>query len=124
MTARRSVAALIAAALVCASCHLGNRDREAPSPEQQKQRSGESPDIQAWAMMGSANINNFDVWCAGRVALVQGAATVKDSCFSGDTNIVLCTNTAAANPVMCTPGKGMLTISGTGSDVISYARVH
>ena len=61
--------------------------------------------------------------CAGRVALQNGAATVRDSCFTGDTNVVLCTDATAANPIRCTPEAGSLSISGSGSDLISYARV-
>ncbi|MFZ0889555.1 MAG: hypothetical protein WA005_13960 [Candidatus Binataceae bacterium] len=48
---------------------------------------------------------------------------MNDSGFTGDTNIVLCTETSAANPVRCKPGKGILTIEGTGSDEINYACV-
>jgi hypothetical protein len=61
--------------------------------------------------------------CAGRVAMENGAATVRDSCFTGDTNVVLCTDVTAANPMRCTPEAGSLSISGSGSDVISYARM-
>lgn len=74
-------------------------------------------------MFGSANLNELGIVCAGRVELKQGAATVTDSCFTGDTNVVLCADMTAANPVMCAPGKGLLALTGTGGDVVSYARV-
>ena len=61
--------------------------------------------------------------CAGRVRLAQGAATVKDSCFTGDTNVVLCTDSTAANAVECAAANGKLALAGTGSDLINYARV-
>ena len=61
--------------------------------------------------------------CAGRTTLEQGIATVKDECFTGDSNVVLCTDNSAPNPVKCSPGKGELRIGGTGSDAISYARL-
>jgi hypothetical protein len=35
----------------------------------------------------------------------------------------MCTDATAANPVMCMPGNGYLTISGTAGDNISYVRV-
>lgn len=61
--------------------------------------------------------------CAGRVTLAQGSASVADSCFTGDTNVVLCTDVTAPNAVRCAPGKGALLVMGTGQDVVSYARV-
>jgi N-acetylglucosamine kinase-like BadF-type ATPase len=56
------------------------------------------------------------------VQLAQGTAMVNDSCFTGDTNVVLCTDATAANAVECAAGKGKLTVAGTGSDLINYAR--
>jgi hypothetical protein len=76
-----------------------------------------------WAIFGSANLKQTDIACAGRIKLEQGSATVKDSCFTGDTNVVLCTDMSAPNPVMCAPAKDVLTIAGTGADTIGYARV-
>jgi hypothetical protein len=35
----------------------------------------------------------------------------------------MCTDTTAANPVMCMPGNGFLTVAGTAGDIISYARI-
>jgi len=79
--------------------------------------------ISAVGVFGGANVNvNLGV-CAGRVRLSGGEATVNDKCFTGDTNVVLCTDATSPNPIKCAPGEGTLAISGTGSDIISYARV-
>src|SRR5208283_1371300 len=75
------------------------------------------------SVFGSSSIHIEPTVCAGRVTLQQGEATVNDSCFSGDTNIVLCTNVTGLNPVRCTPRAGSLSITGIGGDQISYARV-
>ena len=79
--------------------------------------------IAATGIFGGANVSvNLSV-CSGRVSLTQGEATVRDSCFTGDTNIVLCTDTTSANPIKCAPSIGSLAVAGTGNDVITYARV-
>ena len=57
------------------------------------------------------------------VRLEQGAATVNDGCFTGDTNVVLCTDATSASPIQCTASSGKLTLAGTGADLINYARV-
>ena len=75
------------------------------------------------SVFGPSSIHIEPTVCAGRATLQQGEATVTDSCFSGDTNIVLCTNVTGLNPVRCTPRPGSLSIAGIGSDQISYARV-
>jgi len=62
-------------------------------------------------------------FCAGRVALSQGQATVRDDCFSGDTDVVICSDASTASPLRCSPGLGTLTIAGNGSDIVSYARI-
>jgi hypothetical protein len=49
--------------------------------------------------------------------------SVSASCFTGDDNIVMCTDTTAPNPVMCRPNNGYLTVSGTIGDTISYVRL-
>jgi hypothetical protein len=61
--------------------------------------------------------------CAGQKQLAQGEATVGDACFTGATNVVLCTDMTSVSPVRCTPGPNSLTIAGTGNDLISYARI-
>jgi hypothetical protein len=75
------------------------------------------------SVFGASSINISPTICAGRIALQQGSATVADSCFTGDTNVVLCTNVSGLNPVRCTPHEGSLSIYGIGGDEISYARV-
>lgn len=120
---RRSIVASMVLAALCAGCQSPGIDISKPPPPGSSQQN-DSRINQAWDVFGSANIiNHFSILCAGRVALKQGTATVNDSCFTGDTNIVLCTETSAANPVRCKPGKGVLMIEGTGSDEIDYARV-
>ena len=61
--------------------------------------------------------------CAGRVSLSGGVAEVQDSCFTGDTDVVVCTDSTSINPVRCSPHSGALAIGGSGSDVIAYARM-
>jgi hypothetical protein len=98
-------------AVVLAGC-------EPSSP--QPQRVGET---RAWSFFGPAGVTVETVKCAGQVQLRDGRAIVSDDCFTGQTNIVLCTNMTAANPVGCTPAAGALTVRGTGDDLISYARL-
>ena len=83
----------------------------------------ESRDINANSVFGSVDIRQMGAACAGRVQLNQGAASLNDSCFTGDTNVVLCTDASAANAVQCAAANGKLALAGTGSDLISYARV-
>jgi hypothetical protein len=82
-----------------------------------------SSDIVANSVFGAANVMVPPNLCAGRIKLAQGAATVNDSCFTGDTNVVVCTDMTAPNAVMCAPGKGALSIAGTASDMVGYARI-
>lgn len=77
----------------------------------------------ARSTFGSANVRIEQAKCAGKIALTQGGAAVHDKCFSGDTNIVLCTNESHPNPVRCKAAAGLLTIEGIGEDVIDYARI-
>ena len=77
----------------------------------------------ARSVFGSANVHNLETICAGKIALSQGSALVRDNCFSGDTNVVMCTNESKPNPVRCKSTSGVLTIEGTGEDVIDYARI-
>ncbi len=77
----------------------------------------------ARSTFGSANVRIDQAVCAGKIALTQGGASVHDKCFSGDTNVVLCTNESHPNPVRCKATAGLLTIEGTGDDVIDYARI-
>jgi hypothetical protein len=77
----------------------------------------------ASSVFGSANVHISETMCAGKIALSQGSASVRDACFSGDTNIVLCTNESHPAPVRCKATAGVLTIEGTSGDVIDYARI-
>jgi hypothetical protein len=77
--------------------------------------------VTTWGPLGGMSINTGV--CAGQVALTAGAATVSDPCFTGNTNVVLCTDTTAANAVRCTAAPGVLSVAGYDADVIAYARV-
>ncbi len=119
---RAEVAAAAIALLTAAGCHHG----PVPAPAHGR---GEHPgvvatdNISANSFFGDVKVTAMSAACAGRVQLAQGVATLKDGCFSGDTNVVLCTDSTAPNPVRCAAGDGQLEISGTGADVINYARV-
>jgi hypothetical protein len=80
--------------------------------------------VNAFGIFGGASVTKLTVIaCAGRITLNNGSATVKDACFSGDTNVVVCTDTTSISAVRCSPGAGALQIGGSGSDVIAYARM-
>jgi hypothetical protein len=76
----------------------------------------------AWSPTGSFSFSSGGN-CAGQTTLVGGFATVTDACFTSSYNVVLCSDNTMANPVRCTPAIGSLSLSGTGSDSISYARM-
>ena len=61
--------------------------------------------------------------CKGRATLQNGAAIVNDDCFTGDTDIVLCTNVSSTAGVKGTPEKGVLRIEGSGSDRVAFALI-
>jgi len=84
---------------------------------------GAGMSINAAGFLGDASVTVDMGMCAGPVALSQGEATIRDDCFTGDTNVVLCTDAAAPSPINGSPGPGTLSISGSGGDIISYARV-
>jgi hypothetical protein len=79
--------------------------------------------IWATAVFGSVSVKAMTDLCAGRVRLTQGAATVNDTCFTGDTNVVLCTDASSASAIQCAAENGKLVLVGNGSDLINYARV-
>lgn len=110
---RRLVIAFALAALLIAGCRHGMGLGEG----------GGSRDMTALGLFGGANINVNQYLCAGRAVLSNGAAAVKDSCFTGDSDVVLCSDMTNANPVRCTPAAGELSIGGSGNDVIAYVRV-
>jgi hypothetical protein len=72
---------------------------------------------------GGSNVNINTILCAGKVSLSQGSATVNDACFSGDSNIVICSDMSSPNGVRCEPGKGSLAVEGHANDAVAYARV-
>jgi len=78
--------------------------------------------MSSWGPLGGFTMTSGSN-CAGYATLSSKQTSVSASCFTGGDNIVMCTDTTAANPVMCMPGDGHLTISGTAGDIISYARV-
>ena len=78
--------------------------------------------MSSWGPAGGFTLSSGST-CAGHATLNAGRASVSDPCFTGADNIVMCTDTTAANAVQCSPGYGYLTISGTGGDTISYARM-
>ena len=86
-------------------------------------RRGDLTTSLANSFFGGVNVTAMDDACAGRVQLAQGAATVNDTCFTGDTNVVLCTDASSANAVQCTASNGKLTLAGNAGDLINYARV-
>jgi hypothetical protein len=94
-----------------------------PGPPPGRPGAGGSHDIIANSFFGGVNVTAMDDACAGRVQLAQGAATVNDACFTGDTNVVLCTDASSANAVQCTASNGKLTLAGNAGDLINYARV-
>ncbi len=76
----------------------------------------------AWSPTGGFTLNSGGN-CAGQISLVAGVASVTDTCFTSSYNVVVCSDNTAPNPVRCTPAIGSLSLSGTGSDSISYARL-
>ncbi|MGA8566329.1 MAG: hypothetical protein WB580_00920 [Candidatus Binataceae bacterium] len=78
--------------------------------------------VSSWGPMGGFAMSS-GAPCTGRATLSDGTASVSDACFTGADNIVMCTDTTAANPLRCTPASGSLTISGGIGDTVSYARI-
>jgi hypothetical protein len=78
--------------------------------------------MSSWGPMGGFSMSS-GAPCTGKATLSDGTASVSDACFTGSDNIVMCTDTTAANPVRCTPASGSLSISGGTGDTISYARI-
>ncbi len=78
--------------------------------------------MSSWGPMGGFAMSS-GAPCTGKATLSDGTASVSDACFTGADNIVMCTDTTAANPVKCTPAYGSLAISGGVGDTISYARL-
>jgi hypothetical protein len=93
-----AVSALIAGA----GCGPGPHPHDSHGPGDSGSGPHDVHGVWANSVFGSVDIKQTADLCAGRVKLEQGAATVNDNCFTGDTNVVL---------------------AGNGSDLINYARV-
>ena len=106
-------------ALGSAGCRFGGPPPHPPG----KGGSNNVHALTANTVFGNSIITDLTLECAGRVALTQGVASIDDACFSGDTNVVVCTDSSSPSPVMCAPHKGSLAIAGTGADTINYARI-
>ena len=78
--------------------------------------------MSSWGPMGGFSMTS-GAPCSGKATLSDGTASVSDVCFTGADNIVLCTDTTAANPLRCTPASGSLAISGGIGDTVAYARI-
>jgi hypothetical protein len=115
---QRLIIALALAGLLVAGC-----DRHHTMLNESSSEPHSSQEITALGMFGGANVFVNQFLCAGRVTLSNGAAALKDSCFTGDSNVVVCTDVTNANAVRCTPSTGTLSVGGSGNDVISYARL-
>jgi hypothetical protein len=78
--------------------------------------------MSSWSPLGGFSMSS-GATCAGHATLNGGIASVSDPCFTSTENIVMCTDTTAANAVKCAPSNGYLAISGFADDTIAYARV-
>ncbi|MFZ2059720.1 MAG: hypothetical protein WAU82_01790 [Candidatus Binatus sp.] len=117
------VAALSLFALLGSGCGRGPHPEPPGRPGESAAGSKQSHDVFANSVFGSVDIKETTDLCAGRVQLAQGNATVNDTCFTGDTNIVLCSDASSASAVQCAATNGKLVLAGNGSDQINYARV-
>ena len=117
------VAMAVSALIAGAGCGPGPHLESSQRPGEPGVASRESRNIAATSVFGAAIVTATADLCAGRVRLAQGAATVNDTCFTGDTNVVLCTDASSANAVQCAAANGKLALAGSGSDLINYARV-
>ena len=78
--------------------------------------------MSVWSPTGGFTMNYGSTGCAGQITLLNGFATVNDPCFTGNNNVVICSDSTAPNPVKCAAVAGALLVQGTGGDEISYAR--
>jgi hypothetical protein len=76
----------------------------------------------SWGPLGGFAVSSGTT-CSGHLLLNGRTATAADQCFTGTADIVLCTDTTAPNPVMCSPASGYLAVEGTPGDTIAYARI-
>jgi hypothetical protein len=113
------VAVMLATFLAC--CQRASTQERSPDPRHLSAGSITTHNYNA--IFGSNRITTMSTSCAGRIRLIQGSASVNDSCFTGDTNVVVCTDSTSVSAVKCTSSKGFLSIEGNSSDEINYARV-
>ena len=117
------VAALSLVALLGSGCGRGPRPEPRPPHGESGSSSSDVHGVWANSVFGSVDVKETTNLCAGRVQLAQGNATVNDTCFTGDTNVVLCSDASSASAVQCAATNGKLVLAGNGSDQINYARV-
>jgi hypothetical protein len=117
------VAVFSVIALLGSGCGRGPHPGPPPGPGEHGAASKESHDVFANSVFGSVDVKETINLCAGRVQLAQGNATVNDACFTGETNVVLCSDASSASAVQCAATNGKLVLAGNGSDQINYARV-
>jgi hypothetical protein len=117
------VATLAVIALLGSGCGRGPHPEPSSAPGEHGAAPRESRDVFANSVFGSVDVKETPNFCAGRVQLAQGNATVNDTCFTGDTNVVLCSDASSASAVQCAATNGKLVLAGNGSDQINYARV-
>jgi hypothetical protein len=118
---RMAMVPIALAGLTFAACRMTPNEVKVNLPGDMKTP---NDSINAVGIFGGANVNlHTSIVCAGRIPLSQGSAIVKDACFTGDTNVVVCTDATSVSPVKCEPGAGSLLIGGNSNDVIAYARM-
>jgi hypothetical protein len=117
------VTALAVIALLGSGCGRGPHPEPPPADGKAGASSNDVTGVWANSVFGSVDVRATANLCTGRVQLSQGNATVNDTCFTGDTNVVLCSDATSANAVQCAAANGKLELAGTGSDLINYARV-
>src|SRR5260370_8117023 len=103
------IGALSAIALIGSGCGRPRPRPELPPPMHgqfgAEPGSGPSQVVAANSFFGDVKVVATPDLCAGRVHLTQGAATVNDSSFTGDTNIALSTDPTSPNAVQCPPAN-------------------
>ena len=78
--------------------------------------------MSSWGPLGTFSMTS-GAPCAGRATLSDGTASVSDACFTGADNIVMCTDTTAANPLkMHARERQPFNLRRLG-DTVAYARI-
>jgi hypothetical protein len=88
----------------------------------QSQPAAPPTNMTSWGPLGGFTVSSGTT-CSGHLLLSGRTAVTSDQCFTGAADIVLCTDSTAPNPVMCSPASGYLSIAGTPGDTIAYARI-